>query len=267
MPVTFRPGAPGVLDLRRTAQEFLKPAHGTNMGTDVDGAEFALQMIRFPYRQVFGDPGRRRSLRPRTCVPAALSVSPPQGSLRGGARMSNGFDPDAIKSAMVTPRWAAITRTGTTRRRHRPWDARLLRQSTRAGPDRRAGPLRAGRRYDAASFACRFTLTTPDGQPPADMPAPFDPGTATPAGVHLHWAPPDALLRGDRAARRRGLPAIGWRCRRCPIAGSCCESWSSERRVGSERRGWVIEADTTKAVAARAVAGGQRGRGRQRARR
>ena len=56
MPIAFRPGAPGVLDLRRTAQEFLKPEHGTNMGTEVDGAEFALQMIRFPYRQVFGDP-------------------------------------------------------------------------------------------------------------------------------------------------------------------------------------------------------------------
>jgi len=55
MPIAFRPGAPGVIDLRRTAQEFLKPAHGTNMGADVDGAEFALQMIRFPYRQVFGD--------------------------------------------------------------------------------------------------------------------------------------------------------------------------------------------------------------------
>jgi hypothetical protein len=56
MPVSFRPGAPGVLDLHRTAQEFRKPEHGTNMGADVDGAEFALQMIRFPYRQVFGDP-------------------------------------------------------------------------------------------------------------------------------------------------------------------------------------------------------------------
>ena len=56
MPVSFRPEAPGVLDLRRTAQEFLKPEHGTNMAADIDGAEFALQMIRFPYRQVFGDP-------------------------------------------------------------------------------------------------------------------------------------------------------------------------------------------------------------------
>lgn len=54
MKVSFRPGSPGVLDLKRTAQTFLGTP-GTNMGPALDGAEFALQMIRFPYRQVFGD--------------------------------------------------------------------------------------------------------------------------------------------------------------------------------------------------------------------
>jgi hypothetical protein len=53
--VPFRPGAPGVLDLRRLNDK-LTHTNGTNMGTEVDGAEFALQMLRFPYRQVFGDP-------------------------------------------------------------------------------------------------------------------------------------------------------------------------------------------------------------------
>ncbi|GIK95839.1 MAG: hypothetical protein BroJett029_00480 [Alphaproteobacteria bacterium] len=53
MPVAFRPNAPGVLDLRRTAQNFIDTPQ-TNTGPDLDGAEFALQMIRFPYRQVFG---------------------------------------------------------------------------------------------------------------------------------------------------------------------------------------------------------------------
>jgi hypothetical protein len=55
MKVVFRPGAPGVLDLRRTAEAFIATP-GTHMGPAVDGAEFALQMLRFPYRQVFGDP-------------------------------------------------------------------------------------------------------------------------------------------------------------------------------------------------------------------
>jgi hypothetical protein len=56
IPVSFRPGSPGVLDLRATRNKFLGAA-ATHMNDDtqVDSAEFALQMIRFPYRQVFGD--------------------------------------------------------------------------------------------------------------------------------------------------------------------------------------------------------------------
>jgi hypothetical protein len=57
MPIAFRAGAPGVLDLRATGDTFLATAK-THMNDDghLNGAEFALQMIRFPYRQVFGDP-------------------------------------------------------------------------------------------------------------------------------------------------------------------------------------------------------------------
>ena len=57
LPVRFRPGSPGVLDLANTARAFLS-VDATKMNTDgrLDGAEFALEMIRFPYRQVFGDP-------------------------------------------------------------------------------------------------------------------------------------------------------------------------------------------------------------------
>ncbi len=57
LPVQFRPGSPGVLDLANTGRAFVADPH-TGMGLDgeLDGAEFALQMIRFPYRQVFGDP-------------------------------------------------------------------------------------------------------------------------------------------------------------------------------------------------------------------
>jgi hypothetical protein len=57
MLVSFRPGSPGVLDLNATGTSFLGTA-STHMNADgkLDGAEFALQMIRFPWRQVFGDP-------------------------------------------------------------------------------------------------------------------------------------------------------------------------------------------------------------------
>lgn len=57
VPVTFRSGSPGVLDLKRTAQTLIDTA-GTNVGPALDGAEFALEMIRFPFRQVFGDPSQ-----------------------------------------------------------------------------------------------------------------------------------------------------------------------------------------------------------------
>ena len=53
--VPFRPGSPGVIDIARLNQSLMGTA-GTNMGTSVDSAEFAVQMLRFPYRQVFGDP-------------------------------------------------------------------------------------------------------------------------------------------------------------------------------------------------------------------
>jgi hypothetical protein len=57
MNISFRRGSPGVLDLRATGATFLGTA-ATHMNDDgrLNSAEFALQMIRFPYRQVFGDP-------------------------------------------------------------------------------------------------------------------------------------------------------------------------------------------------------------------
>lgn len=51
--VPFRPGAPGVINMAALRARLLaSPNHG---GT-LEPNEFALQMLRFPYRQVFGDP-------------------------------------------------------------------------------------------------------------------------------------------------------------------------------------------------------------------
>ena len=52
--VPFRKGAPGVINMKALAQS-LRAAPGTNMGPDIDSAEYALEMLRFPIRQVFGD--------------------------------------------------------------------------------------------------------------------------------------------------------------------------------------------------------------------
>jgi len=49
VPVPFRPGAPGVVDLAALQARILAAVGGNG-----SGAEFALEVLRFPYRQVFG---------------------------------------------------------------------------------------------------------------------------------------------------------------------------------------------------------------------
>jgi hypothetical protein len=52
--VPFRKGAPGVIDLAELRKRLL--AKAKNVVPPLQPNEFALQMLRFPYRQVFGDP-------------------------------------------------------------------------------------------------------------------------------------------------------------------------------------------------------------------
>jgi hypothetical protein len=75
MPVSFRAGAPGVLDLRATGETFLGEG-STHMNADgkLDGAEFALQMIRFPFRQVFGDPNSPNASEKKDVFTATLGA-------------------------------------------------------------------------------------------------------------------------------------------------------------------------------------------------
>jgi hypothetical protein len=55
VPVPFRAGgAPGVINMKKL-RDALVAVPGTNMGPSVDSAEYAMQMLRFPLRQVFGD--------------------------------------------------------------------------------------------------------------------------------------------------------------------------------------------------------------------
>jgi hypothetical protein len=54
VPVPFRSGSPGVINMKKLNEAMLA-VPGTNMGPGVDPAEYAMQMLRFPLRQVFGD--------------------------------------------------------------------------------------------------------------------------------------------------------------------------------------------------------------------
>lgn len=78
--------------------------------------------------------------------------------------------------------------------------------------------------------------------PEDGMPDPFTEGTPRPAGVHLHWAMPDALLRGmlatrsDGAANRLALPLLPdrWVVLRIVLPRGSKDAVTT---------GWVLEAD------------------------
>jgi hypothetical protein len=62
VPVPFRPGAPGVIDMHRLRDRIIaKPK--AKVGPTLEPHEYALQMLRFPYRQVFGDPQDTENVR------------------------------------------------------------------------------------------------------------------------------------------------------------------------------------------------------------
>ncbi len=79
------------------------------------------------------------------------------------------------------------------------------------------------------------------------MPAPFDEGTPRPAGVHLHWAMPDALLRGtldtagQATANRMGLAPL-------PDRWVVLRLLFPDGAARPDLAGWVLEADRAAAV-------------------
>jgi hypothetical protein len=54
VPVPFRAGSPGVINMKKL-NEALAAVPGSNMASPVPPAQFAMQMLQFPLRQVFGD--------------------------------------------------------------------------------------------------------------------------------------------------------------------------------------------------------------------
>src|SRR5439155_12900220 len=98
------------------------------------------------------------------------------------------------------PRFAQMVQTGVDRATIRTWDRRLARRTRILVP------------CDVQVFVVPATggeatvpLTGGSGDP-----APFAAGTARAAGVHLHWAIPDALLSGghDKETSSLMLPSL-----------------------------------------------------------
>lgn len=158
--------------------------------------------------------------------------------------MSPKLDPETVARAVSTPRWSALLRTGVDVATLGTWDTRLVRETRVLVPiDVQALYVPAGSTEPMVRIP--LSLTSPDGQPPASQPAVLAPGTPRPAGVHLHWAPPDALLRGSLGdhgdANRLQLPTLPdrWIVVRLLVPKGAPQAVAT---------GTIIEADTAKAI-------------------
>ena len=260
VPVPFRAGAPGVIDLATLRTRLA--AKAPNSGGTLESNEFALQMLRFPYRQVFGDPDNQDEAGDRQFYdlgavqgdhrPERVEEHNPAGH-RAGESMTDriALDPEAIRQIVQGKRFLAADRAKTRPARDRHLGRVPAARAAAARAHRRAGAVRAVRRNrgDGPAADARGRSGWRRCRPAIEdgMPEPFADGTPRPAGVHLHWAMPDALLRGTLDDVAAGAPT-GWRCRCCPIAGSCCACSCRPAASDPVVTGWVLEADRAVAV-------------------
>lgn len=160
--------------------------------------------------------------------------------------MASRFEPRVIQDALASPRWTAQVRLDAAPVEVAQWDPTLVREPRVLVPiDVQALFVPEG---DTTAFVrLPFSLTTPDGQPEEPMPAPFDGGAPRPPGVHLHWMPPDSLLRGEmsdggEAARNRlGMAVL-------PDRWVVLRIVAPTSAAAVAVKGWVIEADTAKVI-------------------
>jgi hypothetical protein len=154
------------------------------------------------------------------------------------------FDPDQIRAAALTPRWAALSQLGGIAADLNNFDTFLVREPRLLVPvDVQALVVRAG----GNDSEPMVRLPWRDGKtepPPLDV---NDAGTPRPPGVHLLWSPPAALSRGsfvhdpdapgDALRQRLSLPVFPdrWVVIRLAVP------------LGSPTpltTGWVVESDT-----------------------
>jgi hypothetical protein len=129
--------------------------------------------------------------------------------------------PQQVAAAMVTPQYAALARTQLTVGQAATWGPQLPRDTRLLVPiDVQALVVTPAAGQQAVPTETVVPLSSP-GDPPDKVlpapPAPFGAATARPPGVHLHWAMPDGLTKGDAGAARSdpipagnptGLPAL-----------------------------------------------------------
>ncbi len=166
--------------------------------------------------------------------------------------MSDTFDASLIARAVLDRRWTVLARTGIDLAGVATWDRTLDRRTRILVP------------VDVQAFVVPRTGGEPTvavtGTPadPADGgdPPPFAEGSVRPAGVHLHWAMPDALLRGrQRKPEPNGATATNGADAPADAAPALelpplPDRWVAIRAImptgatQAQLRGWVIDART-----------------------
>ena len=154
------------------------------------------------------------------------------------------FDPATITRQMLGARWSVLARTGLGLEAVARFDPTLLRDSRVLAPiDVQALVVPAGSSEPMVRLP--LSIAAPDGQPPPPATDFLADGVARASGVHLHWAMPDALLRGklgdNGPDNRLALPPL-------PDRWVVLRVLAPLGAAAPAIRGWVIEADTTRVV-------------------
>lgn len=160
-------------------------------------------------------------------------------------------DTSAPRDVIFSKRFLAADRARLDLGEIATWDRYLLREHRLLVPiDVQALYVEPG--STEAMVALPMLLANgPDGKPIENvedgMPDPFDAGTMRPPGVHLHWAMPDALLRGvlkqqpDATSNRLSLPIL-------PDRWVVLRILLPRGATAVVVTGWVIESDRAVAV-------------------
>ncbi|MEO6525025.1 MAG: hypothetical protein ABIP93_00205 [Gemmatimonadaceae bacterium] len=162
----------------------------------------------------------------------------------------NAFEPGQIREIISGKRFLAADRAQLDLAELASWDKYLLREHRLLVPiDVQALYVPAGSTEPMVRLPMLVAGANGVGveNPEDGMPDPFTAGTPRPSGVHLHWAMPDALLRGkleERAngsANRLALPVLPdrWVVLRTVLPRGATDAVVT---------GWVLEADRAVAV-------------------